>query len=123
MNKKREHILSLTKKDFDISTFKSGGKGGQHQNKTDSAVRIKHIETGLSAESREGKSQHQNKKIAFRRLTKSVEFVSWLKMKSNEIIKKRTISEEVDMITQPEHIKVEVKQNGRWVDEKEIINE
>lgn len=67
---KGQLIFSARKKDFRIDTFRSGGKGGQHQNATDSGVRITHVETGLSAESRERDSQHQNKKIAFRRVAK-----------------------------------------------------
>ena len=51
-----------------MDTFRSGGKGGQHQNTTDSGVRITHIETGLSAESRSSRSQTQNRKIAFKKL-------------------------------------------------------
>ena len=68
--KKKELIFSASRKDFRVDTFRAGGKGGQHQNKTDSGVRITHIESGLSAECREGKSQHQNKATAFRRLVR-----------------------------------------------------
>lgn len=68
----KELIFHAERKDFKIDTFRSGGNGGQHQNKTDSGVRITHIESGLSAECRETKSQAQNKKIAFRRLCKKL---------------------------------------------------
>lgn len=64
----RKLIQTWTKKDFKVDTFRCGGKGGQHQNKTDSGVRITHIESGLSAECRETRSQDMNKKIAFRKL-------------------------------------------------------
>lgn len=64
----RELLHSFTRKDFRIDTFRSGGNGGQHQNKTDSGVRFTHIETGLTSESREFKSQYQNKNSAFRKL-------------------------------------------------------
>jgi protein subunit release factor A len=63
-----ERIFTATKKDFRVETFRSGGPGGQHQNKTESGVRITHIPTGLKAECRETKSQRQNKTIAFKRL-------------------------------------------------------
>ena len=112
----RQHILSITKKDFTIQTFKSGGKGGQSQNKTDSGVRIVHNETGMQAESRDGKSQHQNKKIAFNRLVKSSNFQTWLKTKSNEIITKQTVTEKVEELTQPANIKTEIKVDGKWVE-------
>ena len=74
----REPILSITKKDFTIQTFRSGGKGGQHQNKTDSGVRIIHKESGAVAESRQSRSQHTNKRIAFRRLTETSVFKGWI---------------------------------------------
>ena len=115
---KRKHLLSLTKKDFTFQTFKSGGKGGQHQNKTDSAVRIIHNETGMQAESRDGKSQHQNKKAAFNKLVKSVKFKLWLNYKSNELINKETLDEKVEKMMKQSNIKVEVKEDGKWVEEK-----
>jgi peptide chain release factor 1 len=68
----KQNIFKATKKDFRIDTFKSGGKGGQHQNKTDTGVRITHITTGLSAECRRYRSQHQNKLAAFHKLVKKL---------------------------------------------------
>ncbi len=65
---KKVLIKSWTREDFRVDTFRSGGKGGQHQNKTDSGVRITHIESGLFAECREHSSQFTNKKIAFNKL-------------------------------------------------------
>ncbi len=64
----RELVWSATKKDFRVDTFRGQGPGGQHRNKTDSAVRITHIESGLSAMSQSERSQRVNKSIAFRRL-------------------------------------------------------
>ena len=60
--------LHLSKKDFRVDTFRCGGKGGQNVNKRDTGVRITHIETGISCESREHRTQAMNKKAAFRRL-------------------------------------------------------
>lgn len=60
--------IKRSKSDFIVQTFKSGGKGGQHQNKTESGVRIIDKSTGLSAECREERSQIQNKHRAFLRL-------------------------------------------------------
>jgi len=72
--KSKEKILSLTKKDFEVQTFQSGGPGGQNQNKTDSGVRVIHKNSGATGESREFKSKKRNKEIAFQRLTKSDKF-------------------------------------------------
>ena len=82
----RKLIFSARRKDFRVDRFKSGGKGGQHQNKTDSGVRITHMETGLGAESRSSRSQHQNKKAAFRKLVdKLTKYVLALEKKEMEI--------------------------------------
>lgn len=68
----RELLASYTRKDFRVDTFASGGPGGQHQNKTQSGVRITHIETGISAECREHRSQGQNKREALRKLSERI---------------------------------------------------
>ena len=52
----------------DVQTFRAGGPGGQHQNKTDSAVRLVHRPTGLTVTSRAQRSQYLNKMDALRRL-------------------------------------------------------
>lgn len=60
-------------KDITIETMKSSGPGGQNVNKTDSAVRIKHLPTGIIVTAREERSQHQNKKLALSRLNIEIE--------------------------------------------------
>jgi peptide chain release factor 2 len=49
-------------------TFRSGGPGGQHQNKTESGVRYTHLPTGVAAESRSQRSQHKNDEMALKML-------------------------------------------------------
>jgi len=52
----------------DVHTFRAGGPGGQHQNKTDSAVRLVHRPTGVTVTCRAQRSQYLNKMDALRRL-------------------------------------------------------
>jgi peptide chain release factor len=51
-----------------FEAFRAGGPGGQHQNKTESAVRAVHIATGVTVVAREERSQHRNKALALQRL-------------------------------------------------------
>ena len=56
-----------------VETFRSGGPGGQHQNRTESGVRLVHLPTGIRASSRNERSQHRNKALALQRLRRKLE--------------------------------------------------
>jgi protein subunit release factor B len=76
----KQKILSISKKDLEIQTFRSGGKGGQNQNKVESGVRIIHKVSGAVGEARDSRDQYHNKKVAFERMYNSIKFQNWLKI-------------------------------------------
>lgn len=112
----KELILSVTLADCEVQHFRSGGKGGQNQNKRDTGCRIIHHPSGAIGEAREERSQLQNKKAAFRKMAESAKFQLWIKRQtSNEDI----INSKVERDMWPVNLKTETQQDGKWVETKE----
>jgi peptide chain release factor 2 len=59
-------------RECEVDTFRSSGPGGQHVNKTESAVRLRHLPSGVVVTSQQERSQHQNKSLCLRKLREKV---------------------------------------------------
>ena len=108
MNDKKQLLFRVTKKDLDIKFFRTGGPGGQKQNKTSSGCRIVHRDSGAVGECRNHRSQEQNKQEAFRRMAASDKFQQWVKIKSAGKSKALDdLDKKVDNMLRPENLKID----------------
>lgn len=111
----RELLFSVTIKDCEVQSMCAGGKGGQHQNKTESAIRITHKPSGAVGVARDSKSQHANKKAAFERMARSKEFQRWLRIEASRVATGKTIEQRVDEQMEPRNLKCEALEGKEWV--------
>jgi hypothetical protein len=105
-------FLSIGKDEFEIHTFSAGGPGGQHQNTSNTGVRIIHRASGARGEARDSRSQHQNKQAALRRLVEDPKFTIWL---NRQLWNKIKPEQQVEQDIRPSNLKVEGKKDGKWV--------
>lgn len=107
-------LFSVTIKDCEIQTFRSGGKGGQNQNKVESGVRIIHHPSGARGESREFRSQLENKRAAFRRMGASVEFQKWARSMAARLRGEKSLDERVEEAMAPQNLLIEKQTEEGW---------
>jgi protein subunit release factor B len=85
-------------RECEVETFRSSGPGGQHVNKTESSVRLRHLPSGVVVTSQQERSQHRNKTLCLERLRKKVEQLNYRPAKRvptrvPRSAKKRTLEE------------------------------
>lgn len=113
----RKPLISVTKDDFELQTFRAGGKGGQGQNKRSTGVRLIHKASGARGEARDERSFDQNRKNAFLRLVASQTFKNWLKIETSRALGNEVAVEEyVKRAMAPNNLRTEIKEDGRWTE-------
>lgn len=116
----RELLFSVTGADCDWQYLRGTGPGGQKRNKTESKVRCVHRESGAVGESDLTRSQHENKRIAFRKMAESNEFRVWHKLETaRRMGDKISLEEKVDRAMMDKNLKIEGKVDGKWEEMKD----
>jgi len=113
----KELLFSVTKEDFELQTFRAGGKGGQNQNSRSTGVRLIHKASGARGEARDERSFDQNRKNAFLRLVATSKFKTWHMIETARRLGNAiNIEEEIKKALHPANLKVEVKdEQGKWI--------
>lgn len=119
---RKKLLFSVTAEDCEWQTFRAGGKGGQHQNKTETGVRCIHRASGAVGEARDSRSQLDNKRAAFARMVETKTFQSWHKLEAARRLQNAQSIEDmvnraVEEQMQSHQIKTEGRDaEGKWVE-------
>lgn len=120
--KKLELLFSVSIHDCEVQTFRSGGPGGQLQNKVESGVRVIHRQSGAIGESREMRSQYSNKQRAFRRMAESDKFQKWAKIEVARCSGEPSIESKVRKTLSSTNLRIDVKNGkGCWIVNNELL--
>jgi len=115
MKKDRKPLFSVTANDCDWSYTKGTGAGGQKRNKTSSAVHCTHRASGAHGYSESSRSQFENRRDAFVKMTETDRFQKWLQL---EFMKRTGELNEIERRVEEElrKVKTEIRIDGRWTE-------
>ncbi len=111
----KEYNFSIDEKDLRFENKRGSGPGGQHRNVTESAVRVVHIPTGISAESQSERSQHKNKRQAIKILMARVEELDRKNNQSKENLERKN---QIGKGARGDKIRTYRYQDGRAIDHR-----
>jgi len=104
----RELLFSVTKNDFELTYFSGSGAGGQHRNKHQNCVRLRHPPSGVVTTGTRHKSRAQNTKDAFRAMVSHPTFKAWLNREvSFRLMDLSSVEDAVADMMAPENLKIE----------------
>lgn len=118
MSKTRELLFSVTVNDCTFTPYRGSGAGGQKKNKTSSAMRCTHNDSGAVGECEQHREQSLNKKEAFRKMAETQKFKDWLELEAKKRTGELAILE-AKIEKEMKKIKIEGKFDGKWVEVKE----
>ena len=112
----KEVLFTVGANDCDWTYMRGTGPGGQKRNKTSSKVRCLHRASGAIGESDETRSQHDNKRLAFRKMAETAEFKAWHKIETAKRVGTLvSIEDNVNQAMRDSNLKVEGRVDGKWV--------
>lgn len=118
----KEVLFTVTANDCDWQYIRGTGPGGQKRNRTASKVRCVHRASGAVGESDETRSQHDNKRLAFRKMSESKEFKSWHKLETAKRLGSIIdLNEQVDDLMHDRNLRIEGRVDGKWVPVEEAV--
>lgn len=124
MSKEKEILFTVTSKDCDWQFVRSSGPGGQNVNKRSTKVRCTHRASGAVGESDETRSQHDNKRLAFRKMAETSEFRAWHKIETaRKLGQEIDLTETVDTMMKDVNLRVEGRVDGKWVPIEQAVFE